>query len=234
MKKTFVALVLFAQALGAFAQAPEKFTVEVKEFDELKVVDGINVEYFCDPLKAGKVEFESTPQMASSIMFQPNGKGKLEVKLATRDTEYVNLPTVRVYSTYLTKVENDGDSTVKVMSLAAGPKFQAVLVGNGRLEVSGVSSARAEAKLATGKGVIVMSGKAETANLSLTGAGRIEAFELDATDVGVKLWGTGLVQCTVQKQLNVSGMGTGNVVYKGTPTIRDRAVKVNTKPFVAN
>lgn len=75
MKKTFVALVLFAQALGAFAQAPEKFTVEVKEFDELKVVDGINVEYFCDPSKAGKVEFESTPQMASSIMFQPNGKG---------------------------------------------------------------------------------------------------------------------------------------------------------------
>lgn len=152
--RNLLAVLSFLLPMVSFAQNSgyESFSLDVKEFNELKVVDGINVEYFCDPSQAGKVKFESTRAMADAIIFEANGKGKLEVKLAIRDNKYENLPTVRVYSTYLTKVENDGDSTLTVVTSAPGPKFQGKLVGNGRLVVNGVTAARSEFTLATGKG----------------------------------------------------------------------------------
>lgn len=231
--RNLLAVLSFLLPMVSFAQNPgyESFSLDVKEFNELKVVDGINVEYFCDPSQAGKVKFESTRAMADAIIFEANGKGKLEVKLAIRDNKYENLPTVRVYSTYLTKVENDGDSTLTVVTSAPGPKFQGKLVGNGRLVVNGVTAARSEFTLATGKGVIAVSGKSESVKLSLTGVGRIDAYGLEAADVTAKLWGTGWIQCNATEQLNVSGMGTGNITYKGRPVVKDKAVKIKTKPF---
>lgn len=232
MKKIlFSMLICLPLVAAAKSPAAESFSLDVKEFNELKVVDGINVEYYCDPSQAGKVKFESSRELADAIIFDANGKGKLEVKLAIRDNKYKGLPTVRVYSSYLTKIENDGDSTVTVKTFAPGPKFQGKLVGNGKLIVNGVTSARTEITLATGNGTVTVNGKTETAKLSLTGVGTIEAYDLEAKEVNARLWGTGWIKCSPTDLLTVSGMGTGNVTYKGRPVVKDKAVKIKTRPF---
>ncbi|MCM1482693.1 MAG: DUF2807 domain-containing protein [Muribaculaceae bacterium] len=232
MKKFLAALVvLFPAILPAQNSGMESFSLDVKEFDELKVVDGINVTYFCDPQQAGTVKFESTQALADAIIFDSNGKGKLEVKLAIRDKKYENLPTVRVYSSYLTKIENDGDSTVTVAKFAPGPKFQGRLIGNGRLVVNGITSARTEFTQTAGNGQIVANGKTESANLKIAGVGRIEAYDLDAKEVSAKVLGTGWIQCSASERLNVVGAGTGTVTYKGRPVVKDRALNIKTRPF---
>lgn len=226
----FMAAVITSFDLSAQSgMAP--YSLNVKEFSELKVVDGVNVEYFCDASKAGTVEFESTPDVASAIIFEPNGKGKLEVKLASRDEKYENLPVVRVYSSFLTKVENSGDSTLKVVTVAPSATFEGRLVGNGKLVVGDVQSPRVQLKLSTGKGTITASGKCENLKIRLTGTGEINAFDLAAADVECALLGTGWIKCSAADNLKVSGAGTGTVSFKGNPVTRVKALSVKVKKF---
>lgn len=223
------AITLSAQTPGASGMAP--YELNVKEFNELKVVDAINVEYFCNPALAGKVQFESTSDVASAIIFDPNGKGKLEIKLANRSVPMQNLPTVRVYSSYLTKVENSGDSTLRVLSVAPGAKFEARLIGNGNLYVRDIKVARADIKLSTGKGTINVSGSCQSANISLTGSGTIDAFGLQSADATCKLLGTGWIKCSAADNLNISGAGSGTVSYKGKPVTRVKTMGIKVKSF---
>lgn len=222
-----VVLPLYSAAQSGVAP----YSLNIKEFNELKVVDGINVEYFCDASKAGTVEFESTPDVASAIIFEPNGKGKLEIKLASRDEKYDNLPVVRVYSTFLTKVENSGDSTVNVVTVAPSASFEARLVGNGRLMVRDIQSPRVQIKLSTGKGKITAAGKCESLKIRLTGTGEINAFDLAAADVECALLGTGWIKCSASEDLKVNGAGTGTVTFKGNPITRVKALSVKVKRF---
>lgn len=222
-------LMCSAMANAQSGMAP--YSLNVKDFTELKVVDGINVDYFCDASKAGMVEFESCPELASSIIFEPNGKGKLEVKLAMRDQKYENLPVVRVYSSYLSKIENSGDSTVKVVSVAAGPKLEGKLVGNGNLVLDGVKFTNIQLKLATGKGRINVSGECTNLKAGLTGTGEIDAYGLKATDVVCSLLGTGWIKCNAVDNLKVSGAGTGTVTFMGNPITRVKALSVKVKRF---
>lgn len=207
------------------------YSLNVKEFSELKVIDGVNVEYFCDASKAGTVEFESTPEVASAIIFEPNGKGKLEIKLASRDEKYENLPVVRVYSSFLTKVENSGDSTLNVVTVAPSASFEAKLVGNGKLMVGNIQSPRVQIKFITGKGKITAGGKCENLKITLAGTGEINAFDLEATDVECSLLGTGWIKCSASGNLKVSGAGTGTVTFKGNPITRVKALSVKVKRF---
>ena len=45
------------------------YKLDVHDFSELVVVDGINVDYFCKPDSAGIAVFSCEPEMASHIMF---------------------------------------------------------------------------------------------------------------------------------------------------------------------
>lgn len=207
------------------------YSLSVKEFTELKVTDGINVEYFCNPEKAGTVAFDAPDSLASAILFDPNGKGKLEIKLASRSYPYRNLPVVRVYSSYLTKVENSGDSTIRVISTAPGPQLDAKLIGNGKIEVADINVSRLSATIATGRGSITLAGKAASAKLAITGTGKIEAYDLLISDAEAKIMGTGWIQCNVADNLKVSGLGTGSVTFKGNPIVRVKALSLKVKRF---
>ena len=89
------------------------------------------------------------------------------MQVSTENVGASNLPTVHVYSTYLTKVENSGDSLVKVVNIAQGPKFSAKLIGNGRLVVNDVAVTEMNAAISTGNGTLVVNGKCEHVNFNL-------------------------------------------------------------------
>lgn len=221
MKSIFATLLLFVTVT---VTAQQRYDLSFGEFHELKVVDGINVDYEYNPELAGKVVFESTPEVASAVIFEPS-KAKLEIKLASRDTKYDNLPTIKVYSTYLTKVTNEGDSMVRVLKVAPGPKFMARLVGNGRLVVRDVKSTEVDASISTGHGTLVIYGHADIAKLSLIGgAAQIQADELESTEVKCSLRGTGHISCYALKTLSVGGLGSGTVYYRGTPQVKKNAL----------
>lgn len=227
MKKLFTALAVGAiSCTTMFGQNLTKYELDVKDFTELRVTDGINVDYVCNPDSAGKAVFYSTPEMASQIIFRP-GTNKLDIQLVPKE-ERVNreVPKVTVYSNYLSFVENSGDSLVRVMSVAPGPKFKARVIGNGRISVRNVKANTVEGALDTGKGIITLYGSCTDAKLSCTGTGHIQADGLVAEEVNCRLAGTGSIGCNPAKNLNIMGIGSGTVFYKGNPQIKKRALGV--------
>lgn len=225
MKLFLTPIIALLFGVAAYGQNLTKYELKVGEFNELKVVDGINVDYKCNNDSAGLAVFTSVPEKASAFIFN-NKKGKLAMQISTESVGMKDMPTVTVYSKYLTKVENSGDSTVRVLSVAKGPKFAATLMGNGRLSVRNIEIVEVNGKIATGNGTLVLDGKCDKANYSFMGTGVIQADGMEAEEVSVKASGTGSIGVWAVKKLSIMGAGSTKVYYKGTPEIKNRSVGI--------
>ncbi|MDE5704742.1 DUF2807 domain-containing protein [Muribaculum sp.] len=202
-----------------------KYEIAVNDFTALKVVEGVTVEYRASADSAGFARFTTTPEMASLLMFS-NNKQTLEIQLSTDGVNHIGLPLVTVYSRFLTKVENSGDSLVRVATIEPTPSFRARLIGNGQISIRNIDTNYLDASLETGNGVMAISGSAAKAKYSLIGTGSIQAEEVTAVDVKCSMLGTGYIQCAPTAELTVSGASSGKVYYKGTPKIKNRSIGV--------
>lgn len=222
MKRLIILLsVMMISSAWLYAQTDvSHYQMKFDNFNELKVVDGVNVDYVCDPSRAGIVEFDAPRDLVSAFIFEPT-KTKLTIKLTASETPYKDLPTLRVYSSYLTNVTNDGDSLVRVLSVAEGPKFNCRVTGNGSISVRNVKANDVSATILAGKGVIVIYGECSTANLKVAGAGQIQADELKASVVSCSSTGVGSIHCYAVEQLSYGGL-SGKIYYRGTPELKKR------------
>jgi len=157
MNRLFTTLIFTAAAgICAVAQEMADYRLQVQDFTELKVTDAINVDYRCSPDSAGWAYFTTTPEVAENLLFS-NNKATLTIQLGPDiDDKPVVLPTIRVYSTALAKVENSADSTVRVLTNVPQPSFRAQLIGNGTLIVRQVRATNVDAGINTGNGHLVI------------------------------------------------------------------------------
>lgn len=221
----FIAATLFAA--GNISAQKALYKLDVGDFSELKVTDGVNVEYQCSTDSAGWAFFECDPDMAQMLMFT-NNKNSLNIQVAAQDGEKVtDLPTIKVYSMTLQKVENTGDSLVRVDKTIPVREFKATLVGNGSLIIADVQCHKADASIKTGNGHLVVNGKTRTANLKNVGTGTLEASGLQAEEAKCSILGTGPIDCNASASLTITGAGSGKVYYGGTPSkISNRSIGV--------
>lgn len=223
--KQLVALAMMAVALTGLAQTVSHYELNVGDFSELKVLNGVNVDYYCNADSAGMAVFDATADRASAIVFASK-KNRLEIQVSADAAKEKNLPTIKVYSRFLTKVENSGDSIVRVMSSQSGPSFKARLVGNGRLVVRDVDAMQLDGSINTGNGMLVLYGKCTTAKLNNTGTGNIQADELEAQRVKCVQVGTGSIGCYATEAMTIYG-ASGKVYYRGNPVVKNHSIGVD-------
>ncbi len=226
-KRIILALAVLLAAVTAAAQT--KYTVNVGDFYELLVKDAVNVEYRCNPDSAGIAVFTTTPDITSRILFSNSGSN-LKIELSKdegRLDSLRGLPIVYVYSTFLSKAESRGDSTLVVCSPAPGPQLKLKLEGNGRIVARDVHVTTLEANSNTGHGEIMVYGKCKDAKLKISGKGTIKADRLNATSVKCSLFGKGEVTCNVNGgDLTLQGVTGATVGYRGKPAnIKNRTTK---------
>ncbi len=215
MKKILSAIIaLCAIATAGAAQR----TINVGEFNELVVNDGINVVYSNAKDSIGLVAFDIERQYTSYIMAE-RSKGKLKIMLDPAIAALKTLPTVYVYSSYLYKAENSKDSTLTIRNVAPGAKIDLTLQGNGKIIARNLDAVNINLKLLTGKGTIIASGKCDNLSVSNIGTGEIQADEIAAKNVKASLMGTGTIGCSASETLAVKGLGSGKVYYIGKPVI---------------
>ncbi len=237
MKKLRLITLLFAASAWCANAETAPYKLEVKDFNELKVTDGINVVYKCSNDSAGMAFFECEPDFTRKLIFT-NNKSRLQIQVDLNGEKVDNLPTIRVYSTMLDKVENSGDSTVRVSVPVAVSEFKAKVIGNGTLIVNDIRAHKVDASISTGNGHIVINGVTRRAKLSNVGTGVLEAAGLKAEDVKCNVVGTGSIDCNASERLTVVGAGSGKVFYGGTPekitnrSLGVKAVSVDTDTVV--
>ena len=226
MMKKFVFLLLFLSTLAItpLMAQDHTYTINVDEFSKLKVVNDIAVRYVSNPDSAGMAVYTCEDRMADAIIFTNKG-GTLKVSL---HTDYVfltgYLPTVTVYSSYLTSAENNSKASMEICNPTPCPEISLKQVGNGSIKADNIKATNVKATIATGKGIITLSGKADYAKYEMLGTGQIIADSLEANDVSCKVMGTGSIGCWPLDTLSVSGLASTTVYYKGNPTIKKTGV----------
>ncbi|MDE6146235.1 MAG: DUF2807 domain-containing protein [Muribaculaceae bacterium] len=222
---SFISFLLMPVA--ALAAGP--LALKTHDFQELKVRGPLNVEYVSSADSAGMILISGIAEEQLSWVEASGSGRKLTLHLRVPDEQVSvprELPSVRVYSSYLTKVENEGDSTLIVNAPEAGARFSALVIGNGRVSVRDIKAGEVEGSILSGHGVVALSGDCNKASLKLTGTGVIQADALRATDGYVWCTGTGTVGVWAVKTLKIKGAGSGTVYIKGTPEISQKTVGV--------
>ncbi len=235
MLKKLLYICLTVVAAGSSA-AVQDFKVD--RFQKIKVTGPLDVDCIYCPDSVGIIRVDApVPDQMPWVDTQVSGETlKLrlilpdEMRMGTQDIS-AELPSVRVYTNYLTSVENEGDSTVRVMTATNVPKFKAVIIGNGRLSVRGIDAEKVEAKAVAGRGIIVLNGKTDDAKYTVAGVGTIQADGLTARKAKIKSAGTGTVGVHATEQLSISGLGSGTIYVKGTPDIKKRAAGIKIQPI---
>lgn len=91
MKHIFFFLTILCCVAGLRADESAAYKLNVQNFSELTVVDGVAVDYYCQPDSAGWAVFSCTPDKAASIMFE-NKAERLTVRSAADEKTIDGLP----------------------------------------------------------------------------------------------------------------------------------------------
>lgn len=230
MKHIIITMALLCVTTAMYADELAAYRLNVQHFKEITVVDGVSVDYHCRPDSSGWAVFYCTPEIASEIQFE-NKSDKLTVRTAAEDNSLKGIPTIRLYSSELTKIENSGDSLVRVYSPTHVDRLKISQIGNGKIEAYNVDADNVEVGVTAGKGHLLVTGKAEKAKIKNVSAGPIDASGLLLRQANCYLFGTGDINCSPSEQLRVYGAGSGKVYYHVKPAkITNRGIGVKTMP----
>lgn len=207
--------------LTALGMSAGQFTFPVGQFNKLQVDDNVNVVYIGNDGSPSRVAYEGDQRFAKAFVITEN-KGKLRIQV---DTEFVNnpeLPTLYVYSDFLSNVSNSSSNAVTVRSMAPCAEFSCTLIGNGSIVADDIQATKVSAKIQTGNGDIVLGGHCQAAVFTMVGTGTIQADRLEAAEVECKILGSGSIGCWPVNKLKTQGIGSTKIYYKGSPEIKKK------------
>lgn len=200
----------------------EVYTVETGPFEKLKVNGNFSLVYKNLPDSTGYARFVADAGNEDLFVFTTKEDGSLKVEPSDEKWDQTDLPVVYVYSDFLSSVESYSDQSVEILNIAPCTNLKLNLIGNGSMSVDNIKSTNVSAAITTGNGSIYLSGVCVNANYRMVGAGLISADQLQATTVKCRILGTGSIGCWPIDNLNVTGLGSTKIYYKGKPNIKKR------------
>lgn len=220
MRKNLLILLTLIAASQAFAEKKDVYELNTGQFDKIKVLDNINVIYTCLSDSTGYAWYEGEKKFADIFEFSTKSDGTLRIRIDPAKQMETGLPTVHIYSDFLLSAENSGNGTLIIRNPAPTAELKLSEIGNGTIEADGIKANKVNVQLNTGNGTLNVSGTCETADLRMLGAGLISADRLKANNVNCRILGTGSIGCWPVDNLNVKGLGTTKIYYKGNPKIK--------------
>ena len=130
-------------------------------------------------------------------------------------TKYI----IRTGSTDLETVKAKGSLTMKLLGTLNTDKLNLSLTGNGEVACDNISCTLLTSNV-SGKGTIMIKGKALRVENIISGNGIIDQFGMKAENVSCKISGNGNINVNVEQNLYVKILGGGNVTYVGNPKIQ--------------
>ena len=198
----------------------EFVTVEVGQFEKLKINGNINVVYKNLPDSTGLARYDNRGEENPTFKFTSKGDGNLKVEPSDDNWSADDLPVLYLYSDFLSAVESYSDKAVEILSVAPSASFSLNQIGNGSITADNVRCNNLSASITTGNGSIFVSGSCLNANFRMVGTGLISADRLKADNIKCRILGTGSIGCWPLENLNITGLGTTKIYYKGKPNIK--------------
>jgi hypothetical protein len=204
--------------------APEKYVINVGEYNGIKVEGLCEIQYYAAP--SNTVTLEVQPNLREYFVVEV-----VNAELIVRTTKRINYnsgraPVLTVSTPALNSLNIAGACTFKTIDKIKTDTFY--------LEISGAGEGKAELDVnrlktnMSGAGSFELFGKADNAEITVSGAGELKAFSLQIREASVNFSGAGAIRISCSEKLSVEASGAGKVEYKGSPIL-----SVNTRGAVS-
>ncbi len=125
---------------------------------------------------------------------------------------------ITISTSLLEAVNINGSGDVQGMNPVKGNDLKLSINGSGNITLN-ASVADLVSKI-NGSGDIFVSGKAGHHQVEINGSGNLKAYDLITDICKVNINGSGDAEINVNSNLDARLIGSGNITYKGTPTIK--------------
>lgn len=249
---SMLAVLLFVFVAGIQAQTvtPSKkyVTKEIKDvsnFSSIMVLGSTDVEYRQSSGSKTKVAVYGSDNLVDLLeVSTANGVLKVNIKQGVKILSGERRLKVIASSPSLKKVEVKGSADVYLKGTVRGTDLQlavqgsgdigaedlqyttisSIVKGSGDIDLMKIKATTVEGEV-SGSGDVEMSGAAQQATYTVRGSGDISADKLIVTNVVATVSGSGDISCYASKRLDAKVSGSGDIEYKGNPSIVNKEGK---------
>lgn len=200
-----------------------RVTKKVEDFHKVKLSNSFNVVYVQNPDSAGIVNIKIESSILEKLSVKSE-KGELSLKLKGLGKKDFGIILVEIYSSSLSRVENDGGGVFESHESVKAPELYLGISGSGQIKMDLIDCNILKAKVAAGDGDMLLKGVADHADYSILGGGEIRAHGVKSDDANCVITGNGNIGCNVSKKLTATITGAGNVYYEGNPEISKKGI----------
>ncbi|WP_294470524.1 head GIN domain-containing protein [uncultured Bacteroides sp.] len=251
---SMLVVLLFLSSTGINAQTvtPSKNHItkeinNVSDFSSIKVLGSPDVEYRQSNDSKTKVSVYGSDNLVDLLEISTvKGVLKINIKDGVRILSGERRLKVIASSPSLDKVHITGSSDVSLKGTIKGNDLKLKITGSGDIDAENLQYATISTSVegsgdvdlknvkatvvkaeVSGSGDVDIKGKTQQATLTVNGSGDISADKLTATNVTATVAGSGDISCNASKQLNAKVSGSGDVEYKGNPSVVNKEGRKN-------
>jgi len=135
-------------------------------------------------------------------------------------TDKNKTPVIHIFAPALSRLEFTGLVQIKDSDPITSNKLH--LLVDGSLSGNLVLDTEKLTVEVNGTADMTLSGSASIANITVDGAGTLNALELETKDSSVELSGSGDISLSCSDTLNIQIDGAGNITYRGAPSVQQQ------------
>jgi len=194
--------------------ASEIYTFQVGEFRE------INLDIFCEAHYYAKqsdvITLEIPPNLREYVSVEESGD-----TITVRSTKNINwsknAPVLTISTPELSGLNMNSLGDFIAHDPIRGDSFTIKMNG------AGIVKAELDVEnlfvILSGFGELILSGRADSANIDMEGVGSIDALFLQTRESSINQNGAGDITISCSEKLDVNANGMGSVEYRGSPTL---------------
>ena len=198
-------------------------TQKVDDFYKVRMYNSFNVVYIQNPDSAGTVNIKVESSVLENLSIKSED-GELSLKLKGLGKKDYGIILVEIYSSSLSRVENDGGGVFESHQPVKATELYLGVSGEGQIKMDYINCDILKAKVALGEGDLLLKGVAHRVDYSVLGGGEIRAHDMKSEEANCAITGNGNIGCHVLKKLSATITGAGNVYYEGNPEISKKGI----------
>lgn len=245
-----VLVFLFVAGIQAQTVTPSKKYItkelnNVSNFSSIEVLGSPDVEYRQSNGSQTKVSIYGSDNLVDLLdVSTVNGVLKVNIKKGVKILSGERRLKVIASSPSLNQVEIKGSADVYLKGTIKGADLNLNITGSGDIEAENLQytnlssfvkgsgdidlknvKATTVRTIVSGSGDVDIKGSTQWATLTVNGSGDISAEKLTATEVVATVAGSGDITCYASKKLDAKVSGSGDIEYKGSPSVVNKQGK---------
>lgn len=230
-----VLMFLFITGMQAQTVTPSKKYItkelnNVSNFSSIKVLGSTDVEYRQSSGSKTEISIYGSDNLVDLLeVSTANGVLQVNIKKGVKILSGERRLKVIASSPSLDEVDIKGSADVYLKGTIKGVDLTLNITGSGDIEAENLQYTNLSAYIKGSGDIDVknvkdvnIKGAAKWAALTVNGSGDISADKLAATEVIATVSGSGDISCYASKQLDAKVSGSGDIEYKGNPSILNK------------